>query len=136
VEAHQLALSDGIRPCWQETPLSKGEVPPPGEGDNIIALPVPCENIGCLLHPGTVDKVLDSNNRSSYGLLMFQSSTWQGVESGAGFTGSPPDTLDAIDGVRWSILHGYLAICGGEPHSARRSTGIQQEAQEASRPND
>jgi hypothetical protein len=89
-------------------PLSKGEVPPAGEVDDIIAHLIPCENIGRLLHPGTVDKVLDSNNRYSYGLLMFQSSTWQGVEAGAGFTGTPLNTLDAIQGARWSILHGYL----------------------------
>jgi hypothetical protein len=108
LEAHQLALSYGIRPYWQEMPLSKGEIPPPGEVDDIIAHLIPCENIGRLLHPGTVDKVLDSNDRYSYGLLMFQSSTWQGVEAGAGFTGSPLDTLDAIQGARWSILHGYL----------------------------
>jgi hypothetical protein len=30
------------------------------------------------------------------------------VEAGAGFTGTPLDTLDAIQGARWSILHGYL----------------------------
>jgi hypothetical protein len=47
--------------------------------DDIIAHLIPCENIGRLLHPVTVDKVLDSNDRYSYGLLMFQSSTWQGV---------------------------------------------------------
>ena len=65
LEAHQLALSDGIRPYWQELPLSKGEIPPSGEVDDITAHLVPCENIGRLLHPGTVDRVLDSNNRYS-----------------------------------------------------------------------
>jgi hypothetical protein len=69
---------------------------------------MPCENIGRLLHPGTVDKVLDSNNRYSYGDLMFQSSTWSGVEAGAGFTGSPLNTIDVIQDARWSIEHGYL----------------------------
>jgi hypothetical protein len=33
--------------------------------DDITAHLVPCENIGRLLHPGTVDRVLDSNNRYS-----------------------------------------------------------------------
>jgi hypothetical protein len=56
-------------------PLSKGEIPPAGEVDDIVAHLIPCENIGRLLHPGTVDKVLDSNDRYSYGLLMLQSST-------------------------------------------------------------
>jgi len=39
---------------------------------------------------------------------MFRSSTWQGVEVGAAFTGTPLNTLDAIQGARWSIEHGYL----------------------------
>jgi hypothetical protein len=111
IEAHQLALTYGIRRYWQKTPLGQGEVPPPGEVDDIIAHLIPFENIGRLLHPGTVVKVLDSNSRYSHGLLMFQSSTWQGVEAGAGFTGSPLDTLNAILGERWSIENGYLWWC-------------------------
>jgi hypothetical protein len=86
IEAHQLALTYRIRPYWQEMPLSKGEVPPADKVDDIIAYLIPCENVSHLLHPGTVDKVLDSNDCYAYGLLMFQSSTWQGVEAGAGLT--------------------------------------------------
>jgi hypothetical protein len=108
LEAHQLALTCEIRPYWQETPLSKGEIPPVGELDDIIAHLMPCENIGRLLRSGTVDKVLHSKHRYSYGILMFQSSTWQGVEAGAGFSGTSLDTGDAIIGARRSIEHGYL----------------------------
>jgi hypothetical protein len=108
LEAHQLADAYGIRPYWQKMPLGKGEVPPPAEMDDIIAHLMPCENISRLLHPSSTPKVLDSNNRYSYGDLMFQSSTWQGVEAGDGFTGSPLDTGDAIEGARWAISHGYL----------------------------
>jgi hypothetical protein len=68
-------MTYGIRPYWQEVPLSKGEIPPADEVNDIIAHLIPCENLGRLLHPKTVDKVLDSNAPYSHGLLMFQSST-------------------------------------------------------------
>jgi hypothetical protein len=109
MEAHQLANRYGTRPLWQKTPYSKGEVPPDDQVDDIIAHLMPCENLSRLLRPGTVDKVIDSNNRYSYGLLMFQSSTWQGVEAGAGFIGTPLDASDAIQGARWAIKHGFLS---------------------------
>jgi hypothetical protein len=76
--------------------------------DDIIAHLMPCENIGRLLHPGTVEHILDSNGTSSYGNLMFQINTWRGVETGAGFSGSPTSTSDAIEVARWAIWHGYL----------------------------
>ena len=111
IEAHQLALTYGIRSSWQEMPLGKGEVPPADEVNDIIVYLIPCENVSRLLRPGTVDKVLDSNDRCAESLLMFQSSTWQGVEAGGRLTGSPLDTIDAIQGARWSIEHGYLGRC-------------------------
>src|SRR5207302_2330253 len=88
LEAHQLAGTYGVRPYWQNLPFTRGEIPPDNEVDDIIAHLMPCENIGRLLHPGTVEKILDSNNRYSYGNLMFQATTWQGVEAAAGFTGT------------------------------------------------
>jgi hypothetical protein len=108
VEAHQLANQYGIRPYWQKTPYSKGEIPPPSEVPDIIAHLIPCENMSRLLHPSSTPKIIDSNNHYSYGDLMFQSSTWAGVERGAGFTGSPLITADAINGAEWAIEHGYL----------------------------
>jgi len=46
LEAHKLATTYGIRPYWSKTPLSRGEIPPANEVDDIIAHLMPCENLG------------------------------------------------------------------------------------------
>lgn len=109
VEAHQLASQYGIRPYWQKTPFSAGEAVPADQADDVIAHLIPCENLGRLLHPDTVEKIVDSNGFYSYGDLMFQSSTWHGMDPIFGTDQTPTSTFNAIDRARWAIEHGYLS---------------------------
>jgi len=108
MEAHQLANQSGTRPYWEGQTFKKGEIPPTSEVPDIIAHIIPCENIGRLLHPGTVSKIIDSNGRYSYGLMMIQKATWQGWSQESGITGNPDDANDAISMASWAIEHGQL----------------------------
>lgn len=108
--AYAWGLADkyGTRPPWPGQTFRKGEIPPIALIPIIIAHLIPCENLGRLIHPGTVSKIVDSNNFYSYGLLMIQSSTWNGWTKAMGITGDPKNDNTAILVASWAIGHGQL----------------------------
>ena len=54
-------------------------------------------------------KIIDTNGYYSYGILQYQSSTWNWWVKESGFSGSPMVRADAIRMAHWAIEHGYLS---------------------------
>lgn len=53
-------------------------------------------------------KNVDVNGYYSYGVLQFQSSTWNGWSATSGIIGSPMNVEDAMRMADWAIDNGYL----------------------------
>ena len=51
---------------------------------------------------------MDSNHKTSYGVLQFQASTWVDFQSQSHIQGSPMNVSSAIAMADWAISHGYL----------------------------
>lgn len=53
-------------------------------------------------------KRIDSNGYYSYGILQFQSSTWNHWSVVSGYVGDPMNPYDAISMAEWAIDHGMI----------------------------
>ena len=53
-------------------------------------------------------KIIDANGFYSYGILQYQSSTWNAWSELSSITGSPMHEDDAIQMADWAIDHGFL----------------------------
>lgn len=103
-----LATKYGSRPYWTELPFVRGEVVPSSTVAEVIEHIIPCENIDRLRNPDSTPKVLDSNNKYSYGLLQIQQGTWDKWSKESGITGDPTNAHDAIRMASWAVQKGYL----------------------------
>jgi hypothetical protein len=102
LEAHQLLNTYGIRPYWPKLPFSKGEDVPASQAPDVVARLVTCESQGVSV------KHLDDNDRYSYGVLQIQSSTLAQFEASSGITGSPMDSVTALQMGMWAVENGQL----------------------------
>ena len=102
IEAHQLLNAYGIRPLWPNLPYSEGDDVPASQADDVVAHLITCESQGVSV------KHLDSNDRYSYGVGQIQSSTWEEFEAQSGITGTPMDSITAVQMMIWAVENGYL----------------------------
>ena len=65
------------------------------------------ELIGCESQGRNI-KILDTNGYYSYGILQYQSSTWNAWSKLSGIQGSPMNIRDSITMADWAIENGYL----------------------------
>ena len=72
------------------------------EHADIITKLIRCESQGKNV------KILDTNGYYSYGILQFQSSTWNGWSKASGIKGSPMVREDAMRMADWAIDRGLL----------------------------
>lgn len=107
VRARELADLHGHRPIWQKSSYKRQEVPEQSDVAEIVASLIPCENLARIYVPTSTPRILDSNGKYSYGLLMFQSSTWAQFSEESGIQGDPTDNVKAIQMALWAVSRGY-----------------------------
>ena len=88
------------RPYWHNPKLVVGAPASLATADLAIEHLIPCESSGKV-----VDHV-DSNGKTSYGILQFQD--WDEWEHVSGITGDPENPDDAIRMAEWGIQHGMI----------------------------
>lgn len=93
----------GNRPQWPHMPFFAGEHLTPEEARAALPYEIACES------QGKDVKVVDDNGFYSYGILQYQSSTWNQFEVESGKKGSPMNDDDAITTGLWALQHGYIA---------------------------
>lgn len=108
-EAQSLVDLYGTRPYWTETPFDPRQDVPASQVDDVLAHLITCENPARLEDPTADAKVLDSNNKYSYGILQIQAATWAKWSAVSGVTGTPILTSDAIKQATWAVENGDLS---------------------------
>jgi hypothetical protein len=88
------------RPYWHSDKLVPGVPTSQAMADLAIEHLIPCESGG-----RTVD-TLDTNGKTSYGILQFQD--WSEWERMSGIKGDPDNSDDAIRMAEWGIEHGMI----------------------------
>lgn len=67
----------------------------------IVAALIQCESGGRNV------KIVDANGYYSYGILQYQSSTWNWWSRESGIEGDPMNEKDAIKMANWAVANGY-----------------------------
>lgn len=90
------------RPEWPYLPENDQWIVPTDKMSEVIHDLIMCESRGVSV------KRIDSNNYYSYGILQFQSSTWNGWSKVSGIQGDPMVPDDAIKMATWALGHGLI----------------------------
>lgn len=88
------------RPYWKYPKLEAGVPTDRATADLAIEHLIPCESMG-----RSVNRI-DSNGKTSYGILQFQD--WDEWEAASGLTGNPDNRRDAIRMAEWGIQNGMI----------------------------
>lgn len=87
---------------WVYSPVKSGEPIDTETAEKALPGLIGCESEGVSV------KRVDSNGYYSYGILQYQSSTWNEWSKSSGITGDPMNPNDAIKMYYWAASHGFL----------------------------
>lgn len=102
-DAQILYINYGIHPHWPYEFFYVGQQISPAMARVALPYLITCES------QGEDRKEIDDNGFYSYGILQYQSSTWNKFVSLSGITGDPMNDTTAIAMGIWALEHGYIA---------------------------